>query len=677
MRFLLQAVLLLFIPFVGCKNNLSHPISTNQIANVLNYTVTPGHGYDRSGLMYSDQGAWFAYSFPVDSSCYGGFSGPFLMTQENGVWSARVINQLVIEESSQVINWETSQFKSYNSHLKQEFNSKNVQLSQTLAYFSGHTAIIQSKISNTGTNPITLNYYWKSKDLLASSLITEIKGAEVIIHSSNSKAIGHLLFPEDSELNLSNNNFQSKKETITLKPGKYIELITSQSFVFPEYSWDEEIVGIRQLEFEEILNERISEKESQIEVLKKDVNNIIPSENLDLLITKAHLTLQNNWRIPAGELKHAGLFPSYHYKWFNGFWSWDSWKHAVGLSYYDPTLAKNQMRAMFDFQLENGFIVDCVFRDTLIEGHNFRDTKPPLAAWAVSNIYKNDGDIDFVKEVYPKLKKYHEWWYSNRDNDGDGLCEYGSTDGSLIAAKWESGMDNAIRFDKTSILKNDEGAYSMNQESVDLNSYLFAEKLYLAELAGLLFYEYDKNKYLSEAETLKIAVQNQFFDKNDGWFYDTDLSGEIFIKGEGSEGWTALWAKLATQAQAEAVMHKMMDPNKFFTRIPFQTLSADHEKFDPHNGYWRGPNWLDQAYFGIRGLHNYGFHAEAKSATTQLLQGADGILEPGISIRENYHPLTGKGLNAQNFSWSAAHLIMMLKIAENEEKEGAGDKNQP
>lgn len=70
-----------------------------------------------------------------------------------------------------------------------------------------------------------------------------------------------------------------------------------------------------------------------------------------------------------------------------------------------------------------------------------------------------------------------------RDHDGDGLCEFGSTDGSLIAAKWESGMDNAIRFDDSKILKNSEGAFSLNQESVDLNAYLYAEKEYLSKLA--------------------------------------------------------------------------------------------------------------------------------------------------------------------------------------------------
>ena len=54
------------------------------------------------------------------------------------------------------------------------------------------------------------------------------------------------------------------------------------------------------------------------------------------------------------------------------------------------------------------------------------------------------------------------------------------------------------------------------------------------------------------------------------------------------------------------------------------------------------------------------FHIFFFFATVKILEGAEGILGKGKSIRENYHPITGEGLNAQNFSWSAAHIIMLL-----------------
>ena len=667
-------VYLFFLAFILSCNQTTKtvPFEPQETAlalsqDILDYRITPKDSSDRSGFMFSDQGSWFAYSLPKTTKNNIGFSGPFLMTQENGVWSSPILSNLSLstqQSKDQLIHFNNDLVEqhSYSSHLSQLFRNSEIELKQELVYISGHTALQRTTITNNSKReiPIQAKIHGQVFDI-GMKLYNE--NGLIKLVSKNSEAIGYIQLAEDIEkIDISNENtyYSLQLKEFNLQPGESKEIIISQTFIFPEYSWDLEKKFIAKTNFDSILKVRQLEKEIQLKGILDNRDSTFNDTIYAEVLIKAHLTLQNNWRIAAGALKHEGLFPSYHYQWFNGFWAWDSWKHAVGLSYFNIPLAKNQMRAMFDFQLENGFILDCIFRDTTIEAHNYRDTKPPLAAWAVSEIHKKDKDLSFLKEFYPKLKKYHYWWYKERDHDQDGLCEFGSTDGSLIAAKWESGMDNAIRFDDSKILKNAENAYSLDQESVDLNAYLYAEKIYLSEIALILDRPLDSKKFTSEAIQLKQKIQSQFYDPNDKWFYDTNLEGTVFIKGEGSEGWTALWANAATQEQAEEVKNIMMQPEKFFTKVPFQTMSADHPKFNPLNGYWRGPNWLDQAYFGVKGLRNYGFNIEADKATIQIINSADGLLEKGKSIRENYHPITGEGLNAENFSWSAAHIIMLL-----------------
>ena len=315
---------------------------------------------------------------------------------------------------------------------------------------------------------------------------------------------------------------------------------------------------------------------------------------------------------------------------------------------------------MYDYQLENGFIVDCIFRDTTLEKHNYRNTKPPLSAWSVWKVYEQDKDINFIKEMYPKIIKQHNWWYTFRDYDNDGVCEYGSTDGTLIAAKWESGMDNAVRFDDSKMVQSDQAIFSMNQESVDLNAYLYAEKQYLVLMADLLGNKIAVEELKTAAKKLKTQIQDQFYDEKTGWFYDTSIDGKSFIKVMGCEGWIPLWANVASTVQAESVKKNMMNPDYFNTKVPFQTLSAHHPKFKPNRGYWRGPNWLDQAYFGVRGLRNYGYQKEANENAYKLIHNASGVLTKGSSIRENYQPITGEGLESENFSWSAAHYLLLM-----------------
>ena len=662
------ALLSILLLFGGCEAyfNKSANQPSRLSVNILDYSYTPSSIKDKEGLMFSDQGAWFAYSFPTKSKYFGGFSGPFLLTEQNGVWSSEVLSQLklyTIDNKEIPYTDFTSIVNSYNSHLEQIFESKTINIRQRLYYHSAHTAFIKTEIRNVSEKEMVLTPTWCGNSML-KSLNFEQNSNAIVISSSKSAAIGLIqALGEDSiRIQNSDSTYLMELKPISIGPSEIVTLMFSQTFIFPEYDLNAELQSIEKSfpEFESGLITRIISKEEQMSKLASALDTNWVDTIYGDLLSKTVLSLQNNWRVGAGELKHAGLFPSYHYKWFNGFWAWDSWKHSAALAYYNTDLAKDQIRAMYDFMDNEGFIADCIYRDTTIENHNYRNTKPPLSAWAVMKIFEEDKDLDFLAEVYPKIKMQHYWWYENRDNDKDGLCEYGSTDGSVIAAKWESGMDNAVRFDNSEILKNSETAWSLNQESVDLNSYLYAEKNYLGNIANELGYTEDAEKLNLDAATLKLKIQKQFFDKESGWFYDTSIDGEEFIKVMGCEGWIPLWAKVATDNQAEVVKRNMMNPGLFYTKLPFQTLSADHPKFEPDGGYWRGPNWLDQSYFGVRGLHNYGYHNEAYDATYKLIHNAEGLLGNGQSIRENYNPISGQGLESKNFSWSAAHYMLLL-----------------
>ena len=663
----IQALCIIICLLSGCvpEKNKTELIKHSLPANVLNYAGMPTNAKDRTGLAFSDQGAWFAYGLPDDAEYYGGFSGPFLMTQENGVWCSKSLSQLKLSGGEGELDWQDFSVtqRSYNSHLEQSLKNEQLHIRQVLFFSAAHTALLTTAIQNLSNQNISLQAKWQGSSFLKSLKFTKEEN-NIKISSTKSKAIGHIALPgaEIVALEVKDSSYAITLENINLKPGEKKTLLLTQSFSFSQNDITRALQHVTALpeNYPKLFEHRIRKKEQQLEQLSRKGNPNYKDSVYQHLRAKAVLTLQNNWRIPAGELKHAGLFPSYHYIWFHGFWAWDSWKHAAALAQYQVPLAKAQIRAMYDFKDEKGFIADCVFRDTAIENHNYRNTKPPLSAWATWLVFEQDQDTDFLEELYPKIVAQHDWWYSFRDHDKDGICEYGSTDGTLIAAKWESGMDNAVRFDKSSLLKNSEGAWSLNQESVDLNAYLFAEKMFLVKMARALAKNEDATLFKKAADALKSKIQTQFFDEETAWFYDTSLDGKSFIKVMGCEGWIPLWASAATPEQAAEVKNNMMNPAYFNTKVPFQTLSASHPAFKPEGGYWRGPTWLDQAYFGVKGLRNFGFQKEADEITYKLMHHADGVLPKGRSIRENYNPVTGKGLEAENFSWSAAHYLLLL-----------------
>ncbi len=633
--------------------------------SAFNYIGTPDSTVDRSISCFSDQGAWFAYSLPDSVEFLSGFSGPFLMTQQNGRWISPSLSRfdLVDDDGESIFNWSEAKLKQHCklSYLQQSFRGEQLEITQQLIFLNDETACIRVSIQNKGEKYLKFKPKWYGHiDLQGIQISTDHRGLKII--SDNSDAIGFISVPGSGSYKIRSKtkSYEILYSNAVLQPEESVSFYIGQSFYFGEDDFDprQPLQNCIAKGFDEFLSTSEREKLITYNSLWKKVPLEWKSVPNKRLLTKSLATLQNNWRSAAGELKHGGLFPSYHQKWFHGFWAWDSWKHAAALAGLNTELAREQILAMYDFQLSNGFVPDCVFRDTRDEKHNYRNTKPPLSAWAIWRVYAHSQDRQFLKEVYPLLAKYHYWWYKDRDCDQDGICEYGSTDGTVVAARWESGMDNAVRFDDSFLVKGGQDAWSLGQESVDLNAFLFAEKQYMIKMCKELGLEFERLRLLVEAQKLARQIQEQFWDEETQWFYDTDLSGDKFIKDQGPEAWITLWAGVASVEQAEQMLPTLLDTSKFYTKLPFPSLSAEHEKFEPANGYWRGPVWLDQAYFAIAGMRRYSFEKEANQATGRLL--ANLTSDRGSSLRENYNPLTAEGLKAEHFSWTASSIIEIL-----------------
>lgn len=269
-----------------------------------------------------------------------------------------------------------------------------------------------------------------------------------------------------------------------------------------------------------------------------------------------------------------------------------------------------------------------------------------------------------------------------------------------VAAGWESGMDNAARFGFISenqlkkfaddyhkgdlsearnvwnvkFLENLDAnnqslGYSINQESVDQNSFMYQESMILSKMATLLGKEEEASLHQVRAEKFKRLINVCMFDPESGYYYDVLIlpkplangcSGpRIKARGKGPEGWTPLFTGVAEASHAAAVRKVMLDSSEFNTLLPMPSASKKNPAYDPEI-YWRGRVWLDQVYFAASALRRYGYEADAKQVARKLIDNLDGILT-SAPIMENYNPETGKMLGATNFSWSAAHLYLLYE----------------
>lgn len=746
LRKLMSGILMLTLTFGIGVSATQKNYKISDFPNVLDaqsrLTNTPYGYYQVSNFTtFMDNGSWHGYGLPSldDKTNLGGFAGPTILfesvSESIALNLSDCFNKIKLIKNDKEVDLSLAKptLTYYPGKLTQTYEFRDdFKLTLELIFVTDRTALIKTQILNLNDESSKFKIYWEgsifdsfvhnkktytinpSLDEINNGIIVNFNGENQGLSENTKQNKFFTIYDKKVESKISDDKksyITELKDEVVIEKGVPYTIYRTESFVFNNEEFENEKSKINNIKNDPEKHFSSNELRWQSYIDKTLINNDVSKAYKNTAI-KSIMTLITNWRSPAGDIKHSGITPSVSYRWFNGLWAWDSWKNAVAVAEFDSELAKDSIRTMFDYQIKStdeerpqdeGAIIDAIYYQK--ESFNERNSKPPLAAWAVYNVYENDKDIEFVREMYPKLQAYHEWWYRNRDTDKNGIAEYGAMvheahykydengnvikdknnnpvineDAIIEAAAWESGMDNAIRFDKEGIEQGDVGVkvfentgengnvvgYSINQESVDLNAYLYAEKAFLKSLAEILGKKEDAIRYEKEAKEIADYVNKYMFDEETGFYYDLQINSTgdekklLVNRGKGTEGYIPLWAKMSPKNKAKKVVENIMDTEKFNLKVPFPTASKDNKFFDP-NRYWRGPVWLDQALYGVEALENYGYKEEAKELAYKLFDNAEGVITSGV-INENYNPITGEALHAKNFSWSAAAYYLLYK----------------
>lgn len=325
---------------------------------------------------------------------------------------------------------------------------------------------------------------------------------------------------------------------------------------------------------------------------------------------------------------------------FHGIWNWDSAFHSVGVSRWDTALAREGLLGFMQYQKENGLFPDVIFENGIIA-----DTfsKPPVLSWSCVTVYKREKDMDFLKKVYPMLVKNEEYWVKNRMHDG--LLFYGCEDSKDDAdyelhVRYESGWDNSVRWDKS----------ITDMWPIDLNCFMVMNYRSLSYMAGEIGFGAEADKWLEKADKMSALINERLWDDKNRWYADANR-----FTGEVSDVLTPasfmpLYIRIAPEERAKAMAKLARE--KFECKMP--TVSFDNPEYS--TDYWRGPTWLNVAYFAAKGLKNYGLE-EADKIKKSIIEMCAAEKE---HIFENYNSKTGKGLCCDHFSWSCVFIIEFI-----------------
>jgi glycogen debranching enzyme len=331
-------------------------------------------------------------------------------------------------------------------------------------------------------------------------------------------------------------------------------------------------------------------------------------------------------------------------------------------------------------------------------------TQDMYAAYAAWKIYRKWGDKEFLKQVYPGIRAWHEWWFADRgdgqpwrDGNRNGLLELGNNMAPFDAppdsldsyeyglrfqgAMWEAyddspmwghyrrGLDlhppqypaeDGVRFDyKTSTLNFD--AFMPNA--------LYALSCdVLARIAKELGYAEDEGRFERQYEQIKGRINQVLWDEKTGLYLNRfwESDGGQFSYRKSASVFYLMAAGVPDERQARRmVLEHLLNPKEFWGTYVLPSISRDDPTF-PEQYYWRGTTWPPLNYFAYEGLKRYGYDDIA----AQLVEKTYRLVKPNWdatgALWENYNSITGEGNahgaggSTKHYAWSAAFPLLSV-----------------
>lgn len=390
-------------------------------------------------------------------------------------------------------------------------------------------------------------------------------------------------------------------------------------------------------------------------------------------------------------------------------WNWDSAFIAIGWQHIDPRRAAQELHMLLRGQWADGLIPHIIFRSqgnyepgpqtwqtigapgAPMHAAVSSITQPPIAATAARAVLeRSGGDAEVeasLRAVAAGLERWHAWFATTRDPTHIGAA--------AIVHPWESGMDNAPRWDDA-MARIDPGdiqyrrvdnavvnpAHRPTRYDYDRYFYIVNERARrgfappttttdpflvadVAMTAMLCRAEADLQWLQRELAIpsggaadrrahLVAALNGPLWDGDRNAYRDFDLISGQPIRVDHIANYLPLYAGVVPPDRARLMVEQLDDPQRYGAAWPVPTVPLCDPAFEPQR-YWRGPTWININWLLVAGLRASGFD----DASTRLAARTVELVARS-GFREYFDPQTGQGYGAENFAWTAALTIDLL-----------------
>lgn len=387
-------------------------------------------------------------------------------------------------------------------------------------------------------------------------------------------------------------------------------------------------------------------------------------------------------------------------------WMWDSGFTMLGWRTFDEKRAWVELQAILKGQWEDGMIPHIIFHqldDGYFPGPDAWGTRhtpptsgitdPPVLATMARQVLNKAQDRELaltkVRDIFPKLYRYHAWLHQYRDPDGSGLIN--------ILHPWEAGEDNSpawdaamsnvqIRPDLMPIQRRDTQHVDASQRPRQ-DEY----QKYMTLVQNFRDVNYDPARAVSTAafrvalpgfnsitlradrDLLSLAQEigadpgklpdwiakgevalEKFWNPEVGAYRGIDLMTGEMVDVTTCNSFYPVFSGPLPAGRAEQMAAMLREWSQ---KVEFLVPSTDpaHPRFEARR-YWRGPVWAVVNWMIAEGFeeHGIGDVSDRIRGDTLKMMDAGGFME-------YFNPVNGKGLGGGHFTWTAAIYLALTQ----------------
>ncbi len=330
----------------------------------------------------------------------------------------------------------------------------------------------------------------------------------------------------------------------------------------------------------------------------------------------------------------------------------------LAMARFHPELAESSHRVWIDRIEDDGYLPYNV--GPVVEQTTLGTTTAPLLAYEGWELARVLDDPTFLEDAYETAARFRDYWVTERDADGDGLCEFGG----FAVTESVRDLNNVIW---------EEVAPPEEVEAVDLNSWLVMEERTLANMARALGRDEEAAAWDAAATARASLINTRMWDEETGFYYHVARDTDSFdyaapgdLKRMEIAGFMPMWAGIVPGERLEILLEKLTDPDRFWREYGVPGLAADDPSYTPQASgccRWDGPVWVQWQYLLFRALLRYHRQDLADELTDRTLAGVRAQLVEHHQFRELYDPDDAGRPNESmpNYVWSPLVALMMLE----------------